>query len=189
MNRKLAGGLLAGLLLPGLTACGAGFEAETRLVQADNTGGATNGLLARAIVVVKGKQALSAALAGTLINRSNRADVLSVVTLTDRTPGAPTITVNPNITLEPGQLLPMGVGEFPPITIPDARSLKVGNFVDVVLQFRDAGALHLQVATADRILFYSEVIPRSSGLTEAAKQKITTKEPAGAKKKKPAQAR
>jgi outer membrane biosynthesis protein TonB len=108
---------------------------------------------------VKGREASSAALAGTLINRSTHNDVLTMVSLTDDAPGSPLVTLSPNISLAAGQLLPLGAENHQPLTVPDARGIVVGDFVDVVLHFRDAGDLHLQVAAADRDRFYSELVP------------------------------
>ncbi|MGQ0464077.1 MAG: hypothetical protein ACT4QG_02035 [Sporichthyaceae bacterium] len=178
MNRTLTAAALVLALVPGLAACGAGFEAETRLVKADNANDEINGILARNMVIVKGKQAPSAALAGTIINRSNKPDVLTTVTFTDVNPGATTISLSPNIQLQPGQLLPLGVGEFKPITIPDARAIKVGNFTNVVLTFKEAGQLRLQVETKDRTFFYEDITPEGAAPAGQAKQKIDTKAPA-----------
>lgn len=161
--------------LPGLAGCGAGFEAETQFVKPDNANGEVNGVLARALVLVKGKQASSAALAGTLINRSGKADVLTTVNLTDATPGATGLSISPNLALAPGQLVPLGVGQFKPITIPDARALKVGNFTNVVLVFKEAGPLRLQLETVDRTFFFEDVTPEGNAPAGQAKQKIETK--------------
>lgn len=177
VNRSLTAGLFALAALPGLVGCGAGFEAETQLVRPDNANGEVNGVLARALVLVKGKQASSAALAGTLINRSGRADVLSTVTLSDATAGATTVSVSPNLALAAGQLVPLGVGQFKPITIADARTLKVGNFTNVVLTFKEAGPLRLQLETVDRTLFFEDVTPEGNVPAGQAKQKIETKPP------------
>jgi hypothetical protein len=173
VNRSLTAGLIALALLPGLAACGAGFEAQTLDVQADNAAGEVNGVIARAIVIVKGKNSPTGALAGTLINRGDKPDTLTTITLTDHSPGAQSVTISPNLILNPGQLVPLGVGEFKPITIPDARSIKVGNFTDVVLTFKEAGVLRLQVETKDRTFFYSDVIPEGAP-TDQAKEKIKT---------------
>lgn len=178
MNRTLPAAALLLALVPGLAACGAGFEAATQKVHADNANGRVNDVIVRAMVIVKGKQAPSAALAGTVINRSSKPDVLTTVTFTDVNPGAATVTLTPNIPLAPGQLLPLGVGTFAPITIPDARAIKVGNFTDVVLTFKEAGQLKLQVETKDRTFFYEDVTPAGNAPSGQAKQKITTKAPA-----------
>jgi len=178
VNRTLPAAALVLALVPGLAACGAGFDAETQFVEADNANGRVNDVLARAMVLVKGKQAPSAALAGTIINRSSKSDVLTTVTLTDVNPGATTVTVSPNLPLAPGQLLPLGVGEFKPLTIPDARALKVGNFTNVVLTFKEAGQLKLQVETKDRTFFYEDVTPAGAAPAGQAKQKIETKKAA-----------
>ncbi|MGQ0844734.1 MAG: hypothetical protein ACT4QF_11410 [Sporichthyaceae bacterium] len=175
MNRSLVAGILSLALLPGLAACGAGFDAETQFVEADNANAEVNGIVARAIVLVKGKQASSAALAGTLINRSDKNDVLTTVALTDANPGATTITLTPNTPLAAGQLLPLGTGTFKPITVPDARTIKVGNYVNVVMTFREAGPLRLQVVTEDRTNYYEDVTPEgATAPTGQAKQKIET---------------
>ncbi len=170
MNRSFAAGLFALVLLPGLSACGAGFEAETQLVAGDNGNGEVNGVLARAMVLVKGKQSPAAALAGSLINRSNKADVLTTVTLTDHTPGSAPVTISPNLPLAAGALIPLGTGDFKPLSIPNAQALKVGNFADLVLTFREAGPLRLQVETKDRTYYYEDVTPEGAAPPELAKE-------------------
>jgi hypothetical protein len=156
---RVAALALIAVALPTLSACGAGFNSAVDKVEAPNAAGSANGILARAVVLVKGREASSAALAGTLINRSSHNDVLTMVSLTDDAPGSPLVTLSPNIPLAAGQLLPLGAGNHQPLTVPDARGIVVGDFVDVVLHFRDAGDLRLQVAAADRDRFYSELVP------------------------------
>lgn len=156
---RVAALALAAVALPSLSACGAGFNSAVDKIEAPNAAGNVNGILARAVVLVKGREASSAALAGTLINRSSHNDVLTMVSLTDFAPGSPLVTLSPNIPLAAGQLLPLGAENHQPLTIPDARGIVVGDFVDVVLHFRDAGDLRLQVAAADRDRFYSELVP------------------------------
>jgi hypothetical protein len=150
-----------------LSGCGEGFSAQVDQVRADNAAGQAHDVLARAIVLVKGQAAPAAALAGTLINAGNRSDQLQTITLTDTAPGSPTVTLTPNLTLSPGQLVNLGVGNSPPITVPDATSLRLGDFVDVVLHFRNAGDIPLTVACVDRTNYYSDVLPSASAAPTA----------------------
>jgi hypothetical protein len=157
-HRARTSAALIAILLP-LAGCGDGFRAQVDDVQADNAAGQTHGVLARAIVLVKGEAATAAAIAGTLINSSNRTDQLQTISLTDTAPGSPTVTLNPNLNLKPGQVITLGVDDSPPITVPDATALRLGDFVNVVLHFRNAGDMRLQVACVDRTDFYSDVLP------------------------------
>jgi len=157
-HRALTSAVLIAILLP-LGGCGSGFSSQVDDVQADNAAGQVHGLLARAIVLVKGQAATSAAIAGTLINSSNRSDQLQTISLTDTAPGSPTVTLTPNLNLKPGQVISLGVGSTPPITVPDATALRLGDFINVVLHFRNAGDMALQVACVDRTNYYSDVLP------------------------------
>jgi hypothetical protein len=146
-----------------LSGCsGSGFSAQVDDVRADNAAGQVHDVLARAVVLVKGQAAPAAALAGTLINAGDRSDQLQTITLTDTAPGSPTVTLSPNLTLDPGQLLNLGVNGSPPITVPDASSLRLGDFVNVVLHFRNAGDLTLSVACVDRTYYFSDVLPTTA---------------------------
>jgi len=171
-NRAVTAALLIAVALP-LSAC-QGFTPQVDDVQADNAAGQAHDVLARAIVLVKGKAAPAAALAGTLINAGDRKDQLQTITLTDAAPGSPTVTLTPNLNLDPGQLVNLGVGDSPPITVPDASSIKVGDFVNVVLHFRSAGDIALQVACVDRTYYYSDVLPTTSA-TPATQGDTATK--------------
>jgi len=178
---RVAVAIVGGLLIPALAGCGAGFGSAVDKVVANNAAGEVNGVLARAIVIVKGRQATAAALAGTLINRSRQDDVLQTIMLTDEAPGSATITVTPDLPLAAGQLLPLGIEAHQPITVPDARSIIVGDFVRVVMHFRQAGDLHLEVAAADRTYFYSDVIPTPpTEETQSGAIPIVTDKPATA---------
>jgi hypothetical protein len=145
--------------LPTLSGCGAGFNSAVDEIVPDNAAGQVNGILARALVLVKGQGAPSAALAGTLINRSNHDDVLTTITLTDDAAGSQSVSLAPNIALAAGQVLPLGAEQRPPITVPDARAINIGDFVNVVLHFQSAGDLRLQVAAAERKYFYADEVP------------------------------
>jgi len=181
-SRARTAAVLIAATLP-LSACGAGFSSQVDEVKADNAAGQAHDVLARAIVLVKGQAATSAAIAGTLINAGNRRDQLQTVTLTDSAPGSPTITLNPNLDLDPGQLIKLGVGDSPPITVPDATSLRVGDFVDMVLHFRNAGDIKFEVACVDRTYFYSDVVPTTTPIaTEGDTPSKATKTSAGSKK-------
>jgi hypothetical protein len=156
-HRALASAVLIATLLP-LGGC-SGFNAQVEEVQADNAAGQAHGVLARAIVLVKGQAATAAAIAGTLINTGNRTDQLQTISLTDTAPGSPTVTLNPNLNLKPGQVVNLGFNGGPPITVPDATALRLGDFINVVLHFRSAGDMPLQVACVDRAGYYSDVLP------------------------------
>jgi copper(I)-binding protein len=145
-----------------LSGCGEGFSAQVDDIRADNAAGQAHDVLARAIVLVKGQAATAAAMAGTLINAGNRSDQLQTITLTDTAPGSTPITLTPNLTLEPGQLISLGNGNTPPITVPGASALRVGDFIDVVLHFRNAGDIPLQVACVDRTNYFSDVLPTTT---------------------------
>jgi hypothetical protein len=160
-NRAVIAALSIAVALS-LSACGQGFSPQVNDVRADNASGQAHNVLARAIVLVKGQAAPAAALAGTLINAGDRKDQLQTITLTDTAAGSPTITLTPNLNLDPGQLVNLGVGDSPPITVPDASSIRVGDFVNVVLHFRTAGDIALQVACMDRTYYYSDVLPTTS---------------------------
>jgi hypothetical protein len=97
-----------------------------------------------------------------LINAGDKTDQLQTITLTDTAPGSPTLTLTPNLNLDPGQLISLGVGDSPPITVPDASSLRTGDFVAVVLHFRSAGDISLTVACVDRTSYYSDVLPTTT---------------------------
>lgn len=156
---RVASAALTLAALPALSACGSGFNASTNKVQADNAAGEAGDVLARAIVLVKSRNALPAALAGTLINRGDRPEVLERIELTESTPGARTITIEPGITLRPGVPLALGTEGVDPITVAEAGGLRVGNFALVVLSFRTAGDISLQVPIETRSGFYSDIVP------------------------------
>jgi hypothetical protein len=160
-NRAVPAAVLIAATLA-LSGCGEGFSAQVDDIRADNAAGQAHDVLARAIVLVKGQAAASAAMAGTLINAGNRSDVLQTITLTDTAPGSTPITLSPNLTLQAGQLLSLGNGDSPPITVPGASALRVGDFINVVLHFRSAGDIPLQVACVDRTYQYSDVLPTTT---------------------------
>jgi hypothetical protein len=162
--RALAAALLIASMLP-LSGCSNGFHAAVDEVQPPNAAGQAHGVLARAIVLVKGEAATAAAIAGTLINTGARTDQLQTISLTDTAPGSPTITLTPNLNLRPGQVISLGVGDTPPITVPDATSLRLGDFINVVLHFRTAGDMPLQVACVGRTGYYADVLPAAPSPT------------------------
>ncbi len=157
--QRAASAVLALALAASLSSCAAGFEAATDKVQADNASGEAGSVLARALVVVKSKNAIPAALAGTLINRGPQNDVLERIELTENTPGARTITLTPDLTIRAGEVLPFGTEGNAPLTVPDAADLRVGNFADLVLRFRTAGEIRLQVPVVVRSGFYADIVP------------------------------
>lgn len=161
MSVRLRAVVIAAAVLatPGLSACGAGFSAGTDEVEAGNANGEAGGVLARSLVLVKSPQAAPAALAGTLINNGNRADLLERIELTENTAGARTISLTPTLTLAPGAVVPFGSQNKPPLTIPDASGLRVGNFATVVLRFRDAGDIRLSVPIEPRDKEFAEIVP------------------------------
>lgn len=145
--------------LPALSACGSGFDAATEKVEADNAAGEAGSVIARAIVLVKSRNATPAALAGTLINQGQTPEVLELIELTEATPGARTITIEPNLTLRPGEPVALGTEGTDPLTIAQAAGLRVGNFANVVLRFRNAGEIRLDVPIEARTGFYSDIVP------------------------------
>lgn len=157
--QRAATAVLAVALVSGLSSCAAGFTSATDKVQADNASGEAGSVLARAIVLVKSKNAIPAALAGTLLNKGTQNDVLERIELTEDTAGARTITLTPDLTLSPGEVIAFGAEGNDPITVPDAADLHVGNFADVVLRFRTAGEIHLQVPVVVRSGFYADIVP------------------------------
>ncbi|MGQ0631244.1 MAG: hypothetical protein ACT4P1_09390 [Sporichthyaceae bacterium] len=171
MSASLRAVVIAAAVLAttGLSACGAGFTAGTDKVEAGNANGEVGGVLARNLVLVKSPQASPAALAGTLINNGNRPDLLERIELTENTAGARTISLTPALTLAPGAVLPFGSQDEPPLTIPEAASLRVGNFATVVLRFRDAGDLSLSVPIEPRDNEFAEIVPEAPKPTVPAR--------------------
>jgi hypothetical protein len=156
---RLIATALTACLVPALAACGAGFHPEVDDVTGQNAAANVGGILARDIVVVKAPQAPAAALAGTLINNGSQNDTLQTVSFTDDAPGSQTVTITPNLAIAAGQLLPLGAEGDQPITIPNAAAITVGDFVGVVLNFAQAGDMHMQVAAADREFYFSSIGP------------------------------
>lgn len=157
--KRVATAALVLAAVPGLSACAAGFTAATDKVTADNAAGETGELLVRNLVLVKAPKASPAALAGTLINQGTADDVLERIELTEQTTGARTITVSPNLTLKPDGIVRWGTAGSAPLTVTDAGSLRVGNFAEVVLRFRTAGEIRLQVPIVPNTGFYSDIAP------------------------------
>jgi hypothetical protein len=163
--------VLLACTFPTLAACGAGFTTDVDEVRAENAAADLGGILARDIVVVKAPQATSAALAGTLINRGQHDDTLQTIAITDDAPGSATITITPNLAIAAGQLVPLGAESHQPLTITDAHGINVGDFLEVVMHFAQAGDMRMQVATADRAFYFSSIGPApasTAAATEAA---------------------
>ena len=176
--RRAAAATVLVLAVTGLSACtpseDTGFDFATDKVKADNAAGrtASGGILASALVLVKSKDAVAAALAGSLLNRGETADTLESVVLTPvGNAAASAITVTPNLVLQPGVVYPLGTPGNAPITVPNAQALKLGHFVDVRLHFRTGGDIKVQVETHKREGFYSEVLPEVS--TPATQADVT----------------
>ncbi|MGQ0623602.1 MAG: hypothetical protein ACT4PP_02935 [Sporichthyaceae bacterium] len=179
MSASLRALVLATVVLaaPGLSACGAGFTAGTDEVEAGNANGEAADVLARNLVLVKSPQAEPAALAGTLINNGRRADLLERIELTENTAGARTITLTPALTLAPGAVVPFGSQDEPPLTIPFASGLRVGNFATVVLRFRDAGDIRLSVPIEPREREFADIVPESPQEPPAPEEPVASATP------------
>lgn len=178
MTRRLRPGgaaLLALALTTGLSACGggSGFDAATRLIEPDNASGETRTetVLARAIVLVKSANAPAAALAGTIINRGDKADTLDSI-LIEPARGAQPLTLKPNLALNPGQVLALGTEAAAPLTIADGGALKVGHFALVTMRFRTSGDIKMEVPVEVRDGYYSSIVPATGQTATQAERKL-----------------
>jgi hypothetical protein len=158
----------------GLSACG--FNAATDKIQADNAQGSTpmGSVIARNLVLVKSPNAIAAALAGSLINKGTSPDTLETVTLTpDAEPGAQPVVLHPNLTLAPKSVVQWGTVGHDPLTVPNAQNLKLGHFVDLLLHFKTAGDVKVQIETHKREGFYADVLP-TVGQNEQADRRLAS---------------
>jgi len=167
VSRRLRRGVVAAAfalaLSTGVAGCAAGHSPESNLVDPDNAEASVGGILARALVMVKADDADAAALAGTFVNRGSTADVLETIQVEagEGSAGgqAGALSVAPALELPASSAVTVGSGDAPALTVPGAKELKVGTFVRLTLNFRQAGALELEVPLENAEGYYASVTP------------------------------
>jgi hypothetical protein len=136
--------------------CSAGFDPPVFLVEPDTVEAEVGDLRLRGLVLVKAEGGDSVALVGAVVNGGSAEDTLTKVEIAGQS--AP-LTLSPNLSVEPGQLLTLGGSEGEPVIVEGAGDLPVGVFAPVTLSFRNAGSAELRLLVEDAEGIYQPYAP------------------------------
>jgi len=158
------------VVLGTLVGCGAGFDAQTSLVEGPEGTQADVGaiLIRNALLVATGDDHSTAALVVGLVNKGPEADALAAVKVGDgATTTESTLPAN-GLELPPGELVSIGSQIGPAVMVrTEPGVLAPGEFVELTLAFRRAGSVKILVPVQDRVGPYATV-PASPFPTETA---------------------
>lgn len=173
-SRAMGGAVAFLVILGGCT------PTQVELVSPNFTNLDVRGVLVRALVLVAGEDADRAALSVAFLNTGDEPDTLAAVQVEPtvapdgdarENPQAPTdqaVTVRPDLTLPPGELVEVGGPGDRRIVLPErAGGYRVGSFAQVTLRFTAAGPVTTRVQVADPANYLRPVAPDPSGATTA----------------------
>jgi hypothetical protein len=142
-----------------LSGCASGFSAETTQIKdvAEGANGSVGDINLRNMLLVTSEDQSTAGVVGAIVNHGSAEDSLTAVTVdgVSATGGLPA-------PVEPNQLLILGSqkGQVQ-VTVSDIKS-KPGDMANVVLKFRDAGDVSLQVLVEPPVEGYKSWAPSPS---------------------------
>lgn len=158
--RSAAMAAAAAVALGVLSGCGAGTNAQTLLVEGGGGANLTVGSLAlrNVLLVGGGEEGDSAALVAGMVNQSNEPERLTGLSIAGATIET-TLPAN-GIAIPPRELASVGSVDGPYVTLySEPGQLPLGRFVELTMQFENAGAVQLRTLVQDSVGPYATVSP------------------------------